>query len=55
MSRVEIKPNRTSEQCACKGHNARHKIMIKGIYSTPQEELLLCDRCFNELKEKINT
>jgi len=53
MTRIEIKPNTTSEQCACKGHNAKYKILVKGIYTSPQAEILLCDKCFKELKEKI--
>lgn len=53
MTRVEIKPNRTSEQCACRGHNAKHRILVKGIYATPQAEMLLCNECFKELQEKV--
>jgi len=54
MGRIDIKPNRTSEQCVCGGHNAKHKLMVKGIHSSPQSEILLCNPCFEELKEKIN-
>ena len=54
MVRIEVKPNRTSEQCVCKGHNAKHSILVKGIYATPKAEILLCDECFKELQEKIN-
>lgn len=53
MARIEIKPNTNSEQCACKGHGAKHKILVKGMYASPQAEILLCDECFKELKEKI--
>ena len=52
MVRIEVKPNRTSEQCVCKGHNAKHSILVKGIYATPKAEILLCDECFKELQEK---
>lgn len=54
MERIEIKPNRTSKQCACKGHQAKYKILVKGIYAFPQAELCLCEACFKELKEKIS-
>ena len=55
MNRVEIKPNRTSEQCACKSHSAKHKIEVKGIYVSPQKTILLCEDCFRDLKKEINS
>lgn len=54
MGRIDVKRNLTSEQCACKGHSAKHKIMVKGINASPQSEMLLCTPCFEELKEKMN-
>jgi hypothetical protein len=53
MTRIEIKKPTMITQCACKGHNAKHQIVIKGIYATPQAEIFLCDECFKELKKKI--
>ncbi len=53
MSRVEIKCNSISEQCVCRGHSAKYNILIKGIYSSPQAEIPLCDFCFKELKKVL--
>ena len=53
MSRIEIKRNSNSEQCACNGHSAKHRILVKGMYAIPQAEIRLCDECFKELRQKI--
>jgi hypothetical protein len=53
MTRVEIKKPIMTTQCACNGRNAKHQIIIKGIYSASQAKINLCDECFKELKEKI--
>ena len=54
MARVEIKPSSVATPCVCNsGHTAKHKIVVKGMYTTPQAEMCLCDECFEELKEKI--
>ncbi len=54
MTRVEIKRNNISEPCACTGHSAKHRILVKGTYSTPKVEIPLCDECFKELRQKIS-
>ncbi len=53
MGRVEIKRAVVVNSCVCKGHQAKHNILVKGMYATPQAEIPLCVRCFKELKEKI--
>ena len=53
MARVEIKRNSMGGQCACTGHNGRYKISIKGMYASPQKEILICEECFKDLKKAI--
>ncbi len=53
MARVEVKRNSMGGQCACGGHSAKYKVLIKGTYASPQKEILLCNYCFEDLKEAI--